>query len=82
MLRGFAARCAESLWLSGQVAYFSSEAPPLLSARRSLAMFLRRLMPVRQSLTAHRAAEPLAKTGLQAARQANYDERACRALMS
>jgi len=38
-------------------------------------MFLRRLVPVRQSLTSHQAAEPLVNTSLQAARQANYDER-------
>jgi hypothetical protein len=42
-LRGFATRCAESIWLSGQVAYFSRESLPLFSARPSLSMFLCRL---------------------------------------
>jgi hypothetical protein len=69
---GFAARCAESLWLSGLAVFLKGYAS--FCARRSLAMFNERLVSVRLSLTAHQAAEPLATANFAGAQKANYDD--------
>src|SRR5436853_5341045 len=55
---GCAARCAESLRLSGGAPINSGEATPR-AVRRSRTKTVRRRSTARQSLAAHQAAEPL-----------------------